>query len=384
MPLKLAIVTAFPKDTDVIRGGVESVSYCLAIGLRDRSDIEIHIVAPSNGSEQGVDQQEGLWIHWVPTSNLPGFLDYWTIFRWRAQRIIKGINPDITHFQGLAGWVLGFSQPYVLTIHGIAEKDILHKGGLFLRLRRYILAHVERHGRKQAPHIIAINPYVLTELGDQLKGVRWNIENPVETEFFSVTGGEEGSRILYVGRVSALKNIEGLLRSFATVRADNHSATLHIAGEAEASEYMERCVRLVKQLGIESSVSFLGNLSRTALRSQLRQARCLVLVAKQENAPMVIAEAMAAGVPVVASRICGIPYMVRDGETGFLVDPANTDEIANRLSFILDNPAVAIKMGQLAKTVAFNRFHVHTVAEKTIAVYEKILAEKNTRDAPSE
>lgn len=384
MPLKLAIVTAFPESSHIIRGGIESVSYSLAVGLRKLSDTEIHIIAPSSKLGLRREERDGMWINWVPVSRLPGFLDYWTVFRWRAHRILRDINPDITHFQGLAGWALGYSKPYILTIHGIAERDILHKNGPFLGLRRYVLSQVERCGRKQARHIVIINPYVEHEIGHQLDGTRWRIENPVAEEFFSLPTAETHPRILYVGRISALKNIEGLLRAFALVRATNDSAALRIAGEPEDRGYLQKCVRLVEELGIQHSVSFLGSLSRNALCSELAQARCLALVAKQENAPMVIAEAMAAGVPVVASRICGIPHMVREGETGLLVDPTNIHEIAKRISFMLDAPSAAAKMGQQSRTVALKQFHIRSVAERTLAVYKSILADTSTMEVHSE
>ncbi|OQW65357.1 MAG: hypothetical protein BVN29_10110 [Nitrospira sp. ST-bin5] len=374
MKLKLAMVTAFPQTPGLQTGGIETVAFNLADRLSSLTEIEVHIVAPTNIHMPSPERRGQLTIHWISNSRLPGFLDYWTIFRWRTHRLLRIINPDITHFQGLAGWTLGYSKPHVLTIHGIAEEDVMYKGGPFLKLRRHILAQIERQGRKRTPHVIIINPYVVTQIGDQLVGTLWEIENPIAEEFFSVTASQLSPRILYIGRISSLKNIEGLLRSFALVHITNSSATLRLAGAPETSEYMQKCTNLIEELGIRSSVSFLGSLKRAALLSELEQARCLVLVTKQENSPMVIAEAMAAGVPVIASRICGIPHMVKDGETGFLVDPGNVQEIATKLKLFLDNPLLAKKMGQLSKTVAATRFHSSKVAESTLAVYKNILS----------
>ncbi len=368
------MVTAFPQTPGLQTGGIETVAFNLADRLSSLTEIEVHIVAPTNIHMPSPERRGQLTIHWISNSRLPGFLDYWTIFRWRTHRLLRIINPDITHFQGLAGWTLGYSKPHVLTIHGIAEEDVMYKGGPFLKLRRHILAQIERQGRKRTPHVIIINPYVVTQIGDQLVGTLWEIENPIAEEFFSVTASQLSPRILYIGRISSLKNIEGLLRSFALVHITNSSATLRLAGAPETSEYMQKCTNLIEELGIRSSVSFLGSLKRAALLSELEQARCLVLVTKQENSPMVIAEAMAAGVPVIASRICGIPHMVKDGETGFLVDPGNVQEIATKLKLFLDNPLLAKKMGQLSKTVAATRFHSSKVAESTLAVYKNILS----------
>ena len=84
---------------------------------------------------------------------------------------------------------------------------------------------------------------------------------------------------------------------------------------------------------------------------------------------MGIAEAMAAGVPVVASDRCGMPYMVRHGETGFLVDPQDVEELAARLAVLLGDPGRRRRMGELARTLARDRFHPDVVARRTLDVY---------------
>ena len=87
---------------------------------------------------------------------------------------------------------------------------------------------------------------------------------------------------------------------------------------------------------------------------------------------MAIAEAMAAGVPVIASNRCGMPYMVQEGQTGFLIDPESTDQIAERLACLLDSPRLCQQMGEAAREVAMGRFHPRAVAEKTRAVYRQV------------
>lgn len=86
---------------------------------------------------------------------------------------------------------------------------------------------------------------------------------------------------------------------------------------------------------------------------------------------MGVAEAMAAGVPVITSNRCGMPYMVRDGESGFLVDPLDTHDIANRIHLILADHTLRYRMGCAGRRIAEDRFHPDRVAARTREVYRR-------------
>lgn len=88
---------------------------------------------------------------------------------------------------------------------------------------------------------------------------------------------------------------------------------------------------------------------------------------------MGIEEAMAAGVPVVTSDRCGMPYMVRDGETGFLVDPRDPLEIADRLGELLAGDELRGRLGQRARQIALERYHPDAVAARTAEVYRRAI-----------
>ena len=87
---------------------------------------------------------------------------------------------------------------------------------------------------------------------------------------------------------------------------------------------------------------------------------------------MAIAEAMAAGIPVVASNRCGMPYMIQEGKTGFLIDPESSEQIARCLIQLLGAQQLRQQMGQAGRQMAMERFHPHAVALRTKAVYERI------------
>jgi glycosyltransferase involved in cell wall biosynthesis len=125
-------------------------------------------------------------------------------------------------------------------------------------------------------------------------------------------------------------------------------------------------------LGVSGQVHFLGQLDVAGLQAELSRAACLALTSHRENAPLVISEAQAAGVPVVASRVCGIPYMVEDGVTGRLVNPADPDDIARGIDQLLhgDDPIAA---GKAARSRAERTCRASSVASRTVGVYEEVL-----------
>lgn len=372
--MKIAMVSLFPEHPNLFRGGVEAVASVLVAGLSAVEKVDIHVIAPSSGVAPVTEVRDGITLHWLPTGKLPGFIGYWTLFRQRVHALLKKIQPDITHFQGHAGWTLRYKKPYVLTIHGIAEKDLEHQSGSFVRIRRAVFALVEGMGRRRSPHTIIISPYVLEQIGSQVLGRRHLIENPVDCDAFEVQRSCQHPRILYVGQINKRKNVESLIKAFALVRTLTPNATLHLAGGGGAS-YLARCRQLICEYGLQEAVHFLGKLERKAVLDELSRAACLVLVSRQETAPIIVEEAMAAGVPVIASNLCGMPYMIEDGQSGFLVDSDDLGQVAEKIQLVLSNSMLATAMGKRARQIALSRFHAHVVARRTFNLYEEILSE---------
>jgi glycosyltransferase involved in cell wall biosynthesis len=380
--MKIAMVSPFPKQPNLFRGGVEAAASILACGLRALGENDIHVITPSSGVSQTTEERDGMTLHWLPRGKLPGFIDYWSLSRYRIHKLLMEIQPDIAHFHGLAGWTLGYKAPYVFTVHGIAERDIDHQSGHLVKVRQAVYALVERRGRRTSPHTIVISPYVLDQIGSQILGKRHSIENPVDADVFEVRRNRGLLNVLYVGQINKRKNVGGLIEAFALLKARSPNATLRIVGELDHTDYVNQCRRMVHQYDLQESVSFLGKADRKTLLNELSQAACLALVSKQETAPIIVEEAMAAGVPVVASKLCGLPYLIEDGITGFLVDQNNPQHIAERIHLVLSNPQMADEMGEKARLIALSRFHANAVAQRTLDVYRSILRENGSCHVP--
>jgi len=236
---------------------------------------------------------------------------------------------------------------------------------------------VESRGLSRQKTIISISPYVLGMIQQYApQAAIHGIDNPVDDRYFTVPLEKQNAgnkRVLILGWINERKNTLGAIRAMAHAVRSGAKGTLAVAGEAKLSSYKELLLREIADLGIENHVEFLGHINREQLESELRRTSILLLPSLQENAPMAISEAMAASIPVVTSNRCGMPYMVADGESGFLVDPTDSIQIGERLKELLLSPELCHKMGARGREIALERFHSDAVAAKTRAVYESAL-----------
>ena len=169
-----------------------------------------------------------------------------------------------------------------------------------------------------------------------------------------------------------MKNILGLIKAFALIVRQFPHAHLRIAGTPEAA-YLDACKQQVEAYGLRDKVHFLGNISINEVQIELAKANCLLVPSFQENAPLTIAEAMAVGVPIVASNVGGIPEIIEDGKTGLLIDPGDIKSLSDAVSKILSDETLARSMGHAAKEAARKRFTVSLACEKTVQAYREIL-----------
>ena len=135
--------------------------------------------------------------------------------------------------------------------------------------------------------------------------------------------------ILYVGRLSPEKGVANLLRAASVLMRDNHQFTLRVVGNGQEEASLQQ---LAADLGIESRVEWVGRVSHGPdLFKEYDSATVFVLPSLSEGSPAAIAEAMARGVPVVASHVGGVPDLVKENETGLLVDAGDSQRLAEAI-----------------------------------------------------
>jgi glycosyltransferase involved in cell wall biosynthesis len=129
---------------------------------------------------------------------------------------------------------------------------------------------------------------------------------------------------------------------------------LVIAGQGADEENLRT---LAQELGITEQVMFTGHLDQSMLAAYMKNCVALVLPALTEGLPRVVIEAQMLGKPVIASRVGGIPEIIADGETGFLVEPQDWQALARAMLKIIENPALAERMGNAAQKRVREKFN---------------------------
>jgi len=181
--------------------------------------------------------------------------------------------------------------------------------------------------------------------------------------------GRDQPLIATVGRLIPGKGHRYFLAAAKQVLQARPEARFLVVGEGPLRGKLEA---LSAVLGIQHAVSFLG--FRQDVAALMEASDLIVLPSLEEGQPVVLLEALALAKPVVATAVGGVSEVVRHKETGLLVPPRDSDELARAMLYLLDHPDEGARMGQKGQEVVARDFTVEAMAEKTAAVYRQILA----------
>lgn len=180
-----------------------------------------------------------------------------------------------------------------------------------------------------------------------------------------------GKRILFVGRLTAVKGTLLLLDAVAAARSAHLDLTLTIIGDGQDRSKLEAKARA---LGLSDLVSFLGYQNQSAVAEQLEDADLLVLPSFAEGVPIVLMEAMASRLPVIASRVGGVQELVEHGVSGFVIPPGDVDELAASIVRLLDDPRLCASMGAAGRAKVEAEFSIRGQADALATAFDSMRA----------
>lgn len=194
-----------------------------------------------------------------------------------------------------------------------------------------------------------------------------------------------------VGRLNRLKGLEDFLTAAAIVARRFPKARFLIMGESSFvpkgstividESYRDKLSRLAVQLGLQDRVVFTG--FRPDVERILPDLSVSVLPSLSEGLSNTLLESMAAGVPVVATRVGGAAEAVQDGHNGLLVPAADPNSLANAICRLLDEPVLASRLGQAARRRIIDRYSMSRMVESTSQIYETLLEHPSRAKARS-
>jgi glycosyltransferase involved in cell wall biosynthesis len=373
--MRIAMFSRFPEHMDQPKGGVESATVGLVRGLSARPGVDLHIVTLEKGRlDDSVVKNEYATIHRLRASRRPMIVD---VFggpgRRRIDECIRGIKPDVVHFQETYGFGGRYPDiPTVFTVHGFDSLNLVTERKYAWWLRAPLWRVAERKGISSHEHIISIAPYVTEQLAEYGLAEIVEIPNAISPEFFKVRNQPVNGRIFFAGWINRRKNVAAAIKTVRELVAQGMDVNLHAAGALSDDQYLSEVRQLIEESGLESRVKLLGRVGQDILRKELQEAQVFLLPSLQENAPMAIAEAMAAGVPIVTSRVCGMPTMVEEGQAGFLVEPNDIPDMARKVATLLQDGAKRSMMSAYVRQKAVNTYHPDSVVAATLHLYERI------------
>jgi glycosyltransferase involved in cell wall biosynthesis len=314
---------------------------------------------------------------------------YWeNLYAESVSRVVEKNNVDLIHAhfaypEGLVGLLAKrkTKKPLIITVHGY---DILIEPsvGYGVRLSRKIDA-VIRMVLNQADAIIAASKETFNEtcrIVNDADKVQL-IPNGVDVERFNPDldgshirkelGIEGGTVVFSLKGHEPQYGLEYLIRAASIVTEKKNDVLFVIGGDGSLRHYHEQ---LATKLGVKEKIMFIGRIPPTEVPYYDAMSDIVVVPSLQEAFGLVISEAMACGKPVIGTKVGGIPDQIIDSYNGFLVQPRDPKEIAEKILRLIENPEEAKRMGMNGRKIAEKKFDISKRIDRIVSLYVNLVA----------
>jgi glycosyltransferase involved in cell wall biosynthesis len=315
----------------------------------------------------------------------------------RVASIIRDVRPHILHTHtAKAGAIAraaalgsGRARPPIVvhTFHGHVLK------GYFDPARTAVFRQVERNLARGSDVLVAVSPEVRDELVEQQVAPREKfavirLGIPLEERLGDATADLDYRHLYgiptdafvvgWVGRMTGVKDTGAVVEIVRAAREQGVDAVLVMVGDGPDRERLEQ---LAHDLGVARTTYFVGYQSEVAGYYRLFDA--FLLPSVNEGTPVSAIEALASGTPVVATRVGGVPDVVRDGIDGFLVEPGDVEGAAERLAILAADPALRSRLGESGRVRVLERYSVARLVDDVDRLYRSLLAAKGIPPPPT-
>lgn len=367
--MKVAFVQDhFPNE----QHGIFTHTHYLSKEMRLKSDLSIDIFTPLNCKDT-FQREKSLSNRFTPS-----LLD-------DALCMMHEINKggyDIIHIHGThlplsLIPLISKNHKVIVTLHGIVAIDSKHSLKNRLLFKDKVFSFFENQAIRKADAIIAVSPAI--EAIAISKGVIANkihvIPNGIDlNEYVGVESDlkHTSTSIFFAGRLVKSKNVRTLISSLNIVRDKNPNFHLYIAGDGPQ---MSNLKEQSSKLGLDSFITFLGYIYGDLKRQYYKSIDICVVPSTFESFSLVALEAMASGKPVIAANVGGLPYLVDDGIVGYLFDPMDSEDLAEKILSLLEDSSLRYKMGNAGREKA-KKYQWSKIADETLKLYNDIIGTK--------
>ena len=347
----------------------------------------IHVAGDVSGkiiaTEKEISKEPGLTGHIVYYKKSPSFFGkIISHYRWQAlfrqairRYIIENGKPDLVHVQVpvkaglLAIWISSrYKIPYAVTEHWGIYNDVVtdkyeNKPGWFKRYTKKIF--------DRAAKFISVSKYLAEGVNKLVIEKEYEVvPNAVDTDLFYYKEKQDSVfRFIHVSNMVPLKNAEGILRAFQVFSKNKQGIELIMTGDTDPS--IRKYAAGLNIAG--NTVFFRGEVSYSQVSKEMQNADCLILFSNIENSPCVIGEALCCGLPVIATRVGGIPELVNDSNS-ILVEPGNEEQLIKAMQRVMDHYPAYYK-NSIAE-YARSKFSYAVVGKKLDDLYGTLIADR--------
>ena len=334
---------------------------------------EVHIISFRDVQIAGVQVHYINSYGTISISPISSFISKIGYLFWvgKIRRLIKKIRPDILHAHwatsyGLLGALSGY-HPFILSTWG---NDIIISPQKY-----WIMQKLVEYSLEKADLVTATSKMLGDATGKFVHDGKTvhTIPFGVDTDLFTPSKDNPPEGEICIGIVKALEDsygIEYLIRAFKIVVDKGYDSNLLIVGDGSLRKNLEK---LTKTLNLSSSVKFIGKVDNYKVIEYLQKMDIFVIPSIRESFGVAAVEASACSIPVIATNIGGLPEVVIDGTTGFLVPPRDENAIADRIIRLIDDSELRVQMGSEGREYIKSNYDIQLCGSLMKSKYEEIL-----------
>ncbi|MBR0178462.1 MAG: glycosyltransferase family 4 protein [Bacteroidales bacterium] len=382
---RIVQIGPYPESPECIKGGVEASVYGLA--QEQGKTMEVHVFDfPRIGGRTVPENDGAVTVHRYRNSGKRQAASS-VLIKAMAKEICD-LRPDVCHIHGtgLFSWLLyrklrKSKQRIAVTVHGLAsveKRNLLRKRFTLKRLAQFVYqSYVERTFLSQLRDVIVDTKYVeerISRFPIRRKPAMHVIPQGINDAFFKMKCSPESRVFLSVGAIGPRKGHLITLQAFERLRQHGIASELVIAGVVADGAYLRQLDNNIRNSEFGSSVRLLTDLNADDLWRLYGEAHVFVLHSEEESQGIVFAEAMATGMPVVATEVGGVPHVVKNGANGLLAAYSDVKDFSEKMAVLMQDPLLWQKMSAEA-VIASQRYHWSRINDAISKLYKLSLNE---------
>lgn len=362
-------------------GGVESATSNILSGFNNMDNLEVIFLPLNNKSFiQNTDNCfQNIEILNYKRKNIliiPTFI----YNRYFVRRVIDNVRPNVIHFHGTGPNIYSLSNlqkdNIVITQHGINRLELKFQDSVLKKVKFLIKSIVERKYFPNFLNYIFISKSNLN-ITKKYYSIDLNnskvIPNAVNSNFLKIKSKSTTSnKLLYVGHISRLKNLMLVLYAINELNKKNKQYELNIVGKIKDIRYYSNCVKFIENNKLNPLIHFKDHLTQNEIIDLYHDIDIFILPSLQENSPISILEAMAAGRVPIATNVGGIPEIITDGKTGYLLKKHSVEELIEVLEVLYNNSKKLLMIGRNAREQIKNNHTPEHICSQLYNYYSRL------------